>query len=128
MVIAGGEVHEVEPDFVEQILKAAEPAPEQNPTDKVPMADTGRVGQDFFNREEEWSATVLGETPEGKNLQVMKGKGNQSNGFYLGWREGLGDKPKEISGWFTSYDKAEQAGRVYLNKQWDEARATAASS
>lgn len=114
-------------DFVEA-LKKANPTPEQNPTDKVSPAHTGTVDQDFFNKEEQWTATVIGELPTGETIQIKKKNDNAGAGFYVSYREGLKTVPKPYDGWYTSYDKAEQAARVFLNRSWDEAGATTASS
>lgn len=108
-------------DFVEALNT---PTEEQNPTDKVEQKQEGIIGQDFFDKNNEWSATVLGELPTGEHLQVMK---RAEHGYYLAYREGLKSVPREIQGWWTNYDKAEQAGRVYLNQLWDQ-DATATSS
>lgn len=112
-------------DFVEALTeKTVEPTPEQNPTDKVTPADTGVVGSDFFGGDDDWQATILGELPNGKTVQVKKK--TEGQGYYLCYREGL--TPKDLDGWYTSYDKAEQSGRVYLNRAWDEERAKTASA
>jgi hypothetical protein len=84
---------------------------EANPKEKVPMAHQGQIKDDFFNIHEEWTATVLGQLPTGESLQVMKCTGNDSNMYRLAFREGLKSVPNGINGKFTSYDRAESAGR-----------------
>lgn len=92
-----------------------EPTEEQRPSDSVPQEHEGVIGTDFWNSEGDWAATVIGETPDGNKLQVMKRP--DGVGYRIGWRNG-GVVPPECEGWFTSYDKAEQAARTYLNKNW----------
>lgn len=121
-----GHVKEAPVDFVDAMTR--EPTPEQNPTEKVQHDNEGAIGHDFFDRDNQWQAAVLGELPTGKTLQVKQKKDNSGTGFYLCYREGLEKVPPQIGGWFTSYDKAEQAGRTYLNQQWDLERAKAADA
>lgn len=121
MVIKDGEVIE---DFV-QALNFEEPTEEQNPTDVKPQAHEGIVGNDFFDPQGEWAATALGETPDGKTVQVKKRE--DGAGYRICYREGL-SKPEGVDGWFTNFEKAEHAGRVFLNRKWDEARASAANA
>ena len=124
LVVGEGEVKEVSADFVEALNSA--PSEEQNPSEKISQAHEGIVGQDFFSPQDDWKATVLGQFPTGETLQVMKRPTGSM--YYLAFREGLKKVPAEIQGSYTNYDKAEVAGRVYLNKLWEEQSATAASS
>ena len=125
LIIKDGEAVEMPTqDFVAAMN--AEPTKEQNPTDRVSQEQQGIIGQDFFGTDDVWKATVLGQLPSGEHLQVMKRKENSM--YYLGYREGLKKVDQSIQGSYTSFEKAEQAGRVYLNRVWDEQRATAASS
>lgn len=123
LVVGEGEVKEVPADFVQAMNQ---PTEEQNPKSKVAPEHEGIVGQDFFTPQDEWKATVLGQFPTGEHLQVMK----RANGsmYYLAFREGLKSVPKEIQGNYTNYDKAEVAGRNYLNKLWEQQGAETASS
>lgn len=100
-----------------------EPTEADNPTDRyISRTDTGRIGNNFFSSENEWEATVIGRTPSNKEMQVVKR--SDGHGYTIQWRQG-GQIPDELQGWFTSYDKASQAGLVYLNKMWDKERAEA---
>lgn len=82
------------------------------PSDKVPPADTGRIGTDYW-KNDDWQATVIGKTPDGKSVQVVKRQ--EGMGYEVNFREG-GNKPADFDGWFTSYDKAEAQARLYLTK------------
>ncbi len=125
LVVGGGEVKEVSEDFVELMNQ---PTSEQNPKERVPKASDSEkaISQDFFDRDQEWKATTLGELPTGQTLQIMKHP--KHSGYYLAYREGLNKVPKEIEGWWTHYDKAEQSGRNYLNRLWDEQSASTSDS
>lgn len=82
--------------------------------EEVPMAEEGHIGGDFWNSDQEWAATQIGQTKGGKTVQVVKR--SEGMGYEVNFREG-GEKPAQLDGWFTSYDKAEQAARTYLNSQ-----------
>jgi len=103
----------------------AEPAAEAQEESKplrndTPMAvqEDGRIGTDFWNNEDDWEATVIGESPNKRELQVAKRK--EGSGYVLQWRQG-GELPALYSGWYTSYDKARTAGFIYLNELRDAA-------
>lgn len=82
---------------------------------EVPMAEQedARIDSDFWNQDDEWKATVIGETPTGNEVQVAKRP--EGSGYILQLRKG-GELPAAYKGWYTSYDKARDAGRVYLNE------------
>ena len=96
-----------------------EPTEEQLPTKAVPSADTGFVGQDFFSEGQEWQATSIGQSTTGNELQVVKRMGG--DGYRLRWRDN-GVVKAEFAGWYTTYQKAEEAARLHLALLWDEAR------
>lgn len=79
--------------------------------------DSGPIGGDFFENTEvagEWHATVIGQTPGGKTLQVMKKR--DGAGYVIAFNPG-GELPKELDGVWTTYDRAEKAARLWLNEQ-----------
>lgn len=78
------------------------------------MEQEGNISSDFWDQDHEWVATKIGETRDGKTVQVVKR--NDGMGYEVNFREG-GAKPSDMEGWFTSYDKAEQAARAYLNRR-----------
>lgn len=83
----------------------------------VPMNEenNGFVGSDFFDTEGNWHATIIGTTPGGKKVQVMKeGIGS----FYRIAFSSGGELPKELQGSFTSYDRAEKHARIWLSDQY----------
>jgi hypothetical protein len=116
-------------DFIpkkEEVIKAGnttvvfrEPTEEQLPTKEVPMAQSGFIGKDYFSDMNEWQATVIGQTPNGNNLQITKRQ--EGTGYELSLRNG-GSMPAKYSGWYTTYEKAEEAARLFLSLQWEEAR------
>lgn len=95
-----------------------EPTAEQRPLDQVPQANTGFIGQDFFTSDDQWAKTVIGELPGGKVVQVVKRAEGQ--GYEIQYQGG--NIPAELQGWFTTYEKAEGAARVYLASKWEESR------
>ena len=96
-----------------------EPTEQQLPTSNVTRADGGIIGQNYFDSSNEWTATVIGESPRGAALQVTKRPNGV--GYTISYRDG-GNVPNDLSGWFTTYDKAEVAARAYLAGLWDQAR------
>ena len=107
-------VEEIEVGDTTVVFK--EPTKEQRPKDTVRNEHEGTIGTDFWNPEGDWKSTVIGETPNGGRLQVMKRE--EGVGYRLAWQNG-GVLPPECEGWFTSYDKAEQSARAYLNRIWE---------
>ena len=95
-----------------------------NPKDTVPSKNTGTIGSDYFNSEDQWSATVVGETPTGNPLRIKKREGG--SGYQLSAEKG--PLPARYQGWYTSYDKAEVDARLYLNQLWEEHGASATSA
>lgn len=95
-----------------------EPTEEELPTRPRPREDTGFIGQDFFSNDGEWVATSVGQSPAGNALRVVKRR--DGGGYELSWTSG--ELPNHLRGWFTTFDKAEAAARVYLAGLWDEAR------
>ena len=81
--------------------------------DPVPSAEIGGLRSSYES--EEWVATVIGQTPTGGVLQVLKR--SDGSGYKIGIQGG-GRTPNNLEGWFTSYPKAEQAARLYLNQCW----------
>lgn len=96
-----------------------EPTEEELPSKAVPRADTGFIGQEFFSNAGEWTATVVGSSPNGNQLQVTKRP--DGVGYVLGWRNG-GTIPSKYAGWYTTFEKAEHTARIHLSELWDEAR------
>lgn len=108
-------------------LESDEPVEEWPVADGVPKPyldgpvaqnpkDAGPIGNDFWNKDKdgEWHATVIGETPGGKTLQVMKKK--DGAGYLIAFNPG-GELPRVLQGTWTSYDRAEKAARLWLNEQ-----------
>lgn len=94
------------------------------PVQKNPQGD-GPIKADYFNDEGDWHATVIGLTPNGKRVQVMK---DPASSFYtIAFAPG-GEMPVELKGKFTSYDRAEQHARVWLSAQYGKAASAAAKS
>ena len=96
-----------------------EPTEEELPSREVSRADGGIIKSDFFTGDKEWAATVVGKSPAGASLQITKRR--EGTGYVLSYRDG-GNVPNHLSGWFTTFDKAESAGRAYLAGLWDQAR------
>jgi hypothetical protein len=96
-----------------------EPTSEELPTQAVPQAHTGVIGQNFFSEGQEWQATVVGKSPSGNQLQITKR--HDGTGYQLGWRNG-GEVPARYSGWYTTYEKAETSARLHLAELWEVAR------
>lgn len=96
-----------------------EPTEEELPTRAVTRADGGIIGQDFFSQDGEWTATVVGQSPNGNKLQVTKRP--DGVGYILGWRNG-GMVPSKYAGWYTTFEKAEHSARIHLSELWEEAR------
>ena len=112
---------ELDDSFLAEPVAAPEVVEELKPLrDDTPMAvqEDARIGTDFWNHDDDWEATVIGESPNKKELQVAKRK--EGSGYVLQWRSG-GDLPALYSGWYTSFDKARSAGFVYLNELRDAA-------
>ncbi len=97
-----------------------------NPEAPVPQAAEGVNTSHIWDpvSDEDWTATIVGSTPGGKEVQVTRREG--ANGFKVGFNTGA-PLPVEFQGWFTSYAKAEQAGRLYLNKKWEKHAKSAAN-
>lgn len=98
-----------------------EPTEQDLPTGHIHREDTGYIGKDFFGDDENWKATVVGKSPAGAELAVTKRA--IGNGYELMYRRGT--LPDSLRGWYTTFDKAAEAGRVYLAQLWEEARAKA---
>ena len=96
-----------------------EPTEEELPTKEVPMAESGFIGKDYFSDMNEWQATGVGKTPSGNIVQITKR--HEGTGYELSLRNG-GTMPAKYTGWYTTYEKAEEAARLFLSLQWDEAR------
>ena len=96
-----------------------EPTEEDLPTKEVPLAESGFIGKDYFSDMNEWQATVVGKTPSGNQLQITKRR--EGTGYELSLRNG-GTMPAKYTGWYTTYEKAEEAARLFLSLQWEEAR------
>lgn len=96
-----------------------EPTEEELPTREVPRADTGFIGQDFFGEGEQWVATTIGKSPTGNELQVTKRR--EGTGYVLRWSK-RGELAAKFSGWYTTYEKAEEAARLLLSLMWEDAR------
>lgn len=111
---------DVDLSFMDEDKVKTEPTEEQRPHDSVRAAHEGSIGTNFFDQSEDWKATVIGETPGGAKVQVNKRE--DGTGYRISFHEG-GTLPAELSGWFTTYDKAEQAARGYLNRKWEEENA-----
>lgn len=109
-----------EGDQVEVVFKE----PEQDFTKQIQGEAEGAVTSDFWNTEG-WAATEVGETPNGNLLQIVKREGGA--GYRLGLRNG-GVLPNEMTGWYTSFQKAEDAGRIWLAQEWDKANAASTSA
>lgn len=95
-----------------------EPTEQELPREEVPRNDGGFIGKNFFTDDGEWKNTVIGKSPNGAELCVTKRLGGM--GYEL--RYNGGKLPTKLTGWFTSYDKAEEAARIYLAEMWDQAR------
>lgn len=107
------------PDYDQFVSEEVEifGTPSQDFSTPVQMTseNSGFVGQDFFDNEGNWHATIIGTTPGGKKLQVMK---NEMGSFYrIAFSPG-GQMPSELEGNFTSYDRAEKVARVWLSDQY----------
>jgi hypothetical protein len=87
--------------------------------------DAGPVRGDFFADDGNWHATVIGQTPGGKNVQVMK---DPASAFYMIAFNPGGELPVELQGRFTSYDRAELHARIWLNTQYAKAASAKAKS
>jgi len=88
----------------------------------VPPAEEGPHTSDYFNPDGDWHKTKLGETPEGKEVFVAKRK--DGTGYTLRYNKGV--MPADIHGsWWTTYRRAEEAGRFYLNKLHSNAQTSA---
>lgn len=118
-------INTVDESFLDDTVIFKEPTDKQRPTSEVPPANEGVVGANFWKADDTWAATAIGETPTGNTLQAVKRA--DGSGYKLSLRDG-GTLPAEFSGWYTSYSKAEEHGRLYLNKQWEEVRASAATA
>jgi hypothetical protein len=96
-----------------------EPTEEELPRERVARSDSGFIGQNFFGEGDDWVATVVGTSPTGNSLQVTKKQ--DGVGYQLNWRDG-GSMPAHLTGWYTTFDKAEVAARVHLHELWEKAR------
>ena len=119
IIIEDGIEKEVPVDPVAELPEGA------NPFEAVSPKPTGQIDSNFFNQEQEWEATIIGQTPEGRTVQVKKRQ--MSHGYEISYRNGAA-VPKELQGWFTSYDVAEKTARTFLNRKWDEVKAEAVSA
>lgn len=99
------------PDFSETI--------EQNPQ------NGGPIGSDFFDTENEWRATKIGETVNGKGVQVMK---DLESSFYIIAFSSGGELPAGLQGKFTSYSRAEVHARSWLSDHYAKAASASAKS
>lgn len=97
-----------------------EPTEEELPTAEVPRADGGFIGKNFFSDEQEWKSTLIGKTPNGAGLHITKRY--EGVGYQLKFDGGM--LPAKLSGWYTTFDKAQTAARTYLSQSWDDARAS----
>jgi hypothetical protein len=78
----------------------------------------GPIRSDFFDEENDWRATKIGETVNGKTVQIMK---EPETPFYrIAFAPG-GELPKELQGSYTSYDRAEQHARIWLSEHYAQA-------
>ncbi len=96
-------------------------------TEATPKAveERGYIGGDFFGDDGNWHATVIGITPGGKKVQVMK---DPVSSFYtIAFNPG-GELPSELKSSFTSYDRAELHARIWLNEQYAKAASAKAKS
>ncbi len=90
------------------------------PSKAVPQAHEKVTDSTYFSGKTEFASTVVGKNPQGGELQITKRE--LSHGYEVSFRTG-GRTPAELTGWFTSYDIAEKASRVYLNRLWDADKA-----
>lgn len=98
--------------------------PEQDFSQEIKQEAEGIVGSNFWDNSD-WAATAIGETPNGNVLQIVKRE--DGAGYKLGLRNG-GNLPNEMTGWYTSFQKTEDAGRIWLAQEWDKANAASAGS
>lgn len=85
----------------------------------VPMAieEDSHISSQFLTEEVEPGKTKIGQTPNGKTVQIYKLA--DTTGYGIQFAEG-GENPPEFQGKWTSYSKAELDARIYLQKRWDE--------
>ncbi len=110
---------EVDPESVEPVVpEVVEPDEGDNPTAQVTMAHEGVNTSDFWTsrEDEDYKVTTIGKTPGGREVQVKRRE--VGNGYYVEMRGGK--NPKAFEGWHTSYSRAEQEARLYLNKKWEQ--------
>lgn len=123
----------VEADFGDVVFLEEEGPTEEWPvqdytplTEATPMAaGDGIIKQDYFADDGDWHATLIGTTPGGKKLQVMK---DPESSFYLIAFNPGGELPADLQGRFTSYDRAELHARIWLNEQYAKAASAKAKS
>ena len=72
-----------------------------------------RVGSDFWDHDGDWKSTAVGSIGN-KTLHIAKR--SDGSGYKLQFAEG-GDLPPLYSGWYTSFDKAQNAAQEYLNSK-----------
>lgn len=96
-----------------------EPTEKELPTSPVAREDGGFIGKDFFTDANEWKSTLVGNTPNGAGVSIVKRP--EGTGYKL---SSTGSLPESLKGWFTTYQKAEEAARVYLVGMWEKARAS----
>lgn len=97
-------------------------------SEPVPQARddaSGPITTDFFGGGGEWKGTVIGKTPGGKEVQVVKNPAGM--GYLINFRSG-GELPRELDGMFTKYDYAESHARLWLNEQHAKAASQEAKS
>lgn len=123
---------QVEAEFGDAVfLEPTDPVEEWPVDDGVPKAyldkevpqnpkDSGPISGDFFDttKQGEWHATVIGQTPGGKNVQVMKKR--DGAGYEIAFNPG-GELPRDLQGVWTTYDRAEKQVRLWLNEQYAKA-------
>ncbi len=89
-----------------------------NFTESVPNAEEGPIMRDYFKDgidEDERGRTVIGRTPSGKTVQVMKRL--EGIGYVVNFQEG-GETPEMWGGIWTNYHLAEEIARRYLTERW----------
>ena len=83
-------------------------------TDAVPRTPQKPITQDYWSDDEEWAATSIGSTSDGKEVIVKKRP--DGSGYIIRYN-GPGDIPKALNGWYTTYDRAEKQARTWLNER-----------